>query len=202
MNMDRKAFSSLEISNWVNGKESKLDAFQKPIHYKSGEVKELVYHLFFLGQPKSPDLEQSVSNLIEMLKIIGKEIADTSELNSFKHGMRGVIDPKFFSFLGADKEELLKFDFKEAIHYYEYHKDKKCFTVHVKTLDLQRNTNMTVYATMLMKAIVNPRKKLFHKNENKEEITSIHLTKENIKQIASNSPGTFHLRFSNCKEKS
>lgn len=200
MNMFKELKPS-EIANWVNGKESKLDALYKPIHYKSGEVKELVYHLFFLGKPKTSELDQPVSNLIEMLKIMGKEVADTSEINSFKHGMRGVIDPKIFS-LGDKGKELLKYDFKEAIHYYEFHKDKKCFTVHFKTLDLQRNTNLTVYATLLIKAIITPRKKLFHPNEDKEEITSIHLTEENLKQVSSTFPGSFHLRFSNCKEKS
>lgn len=189
-----------EIANWVNGKESKLDALQKPIHYKSGEVKELIYHLFYLGEPKSEKLDNSISHLIEMLKLMGKEIADTSELNSFKHGMRGVIDSKTFSLLGEKKQELMKFDFKEAIHYYQYHSGKKCFTVHFKTLDLERNSYLTVYATMLMKAIVTPRKKLFHINEEKEEITSVHITEENVKQVASASSGSFHLKFSNCKK--
>lgn len=199
MNMFKELKPS-EITNWVNERKSKLDLLKEPIHYKSGEVKELIYHLFFLGRTKSTELDETSSNLIEMLKIMGKEIADTSEINSFKHGMRGVIDPKIFSLHSQVKQELLKFDMKEAIQYYQFHSDGKCFTVHVKTLDLQRNTYLTVYASMLMKAIITPRKKLFHPNENKEEITSIHISEENLKQVTTTSPGHFHLKFSNCKE--
>lgn len=91
--------------------------------------------------------------------------------------------------------------FKEAIHYFQFHSDKKCFTVHFKTLDLQRNSNLTVFASLLMKAIINPRKKIFHKNENKEEIINVFITEEIVKSLSSNSKGHFHLKFSNCKEK-
>jgi len=67
-------------------------------------------------------------------------------------------------------------------------------------LDLERNINLTVYATLLMKAIINPRKKIFHQNEKKEEIINIMISKENLKQVAETTSGTFHLKFSNCKK--
>lgn len=110
MNMFKELKPS-EIANWVNGKESKLDQLQKPIEYKNGEVKELAYHLFYTGKAKSQELDESINHLLAILKIMGKEIADTSELNTFKHGMRGVIDPKIFSLLSNEKQEILKFDF-------------------------------------------------------------------------------------------
>lgn len=196
------ALSPLQIRNWVNGQKSDLEALQRPIEYKNGEVKELAYHLFYLTESKSEKLDESILHLLNMLKVMGKEIADTSELNSFKHGMRGVIDPKKFSLGSKDKDrELLKFDFSEAISYYNYHSDKKCFTMHFKSLDLERNINLTVFATLLIKAIITPRKKLFHENEKKEEIINVFITEELVQKLSTPSKGHFNLRFSNCKEK-
>jgi hypothetical protein len=54
---------------------------------------------------------------------------------------------------------------------------------------------------LLLKAIVTPRKKSFHKNETKEEIINILISDENLEQVATPSEGQFHLKFSNCKKK-
>lgn len=202
MNMFKELKPS-EIANWVNGKVSKLDQLQKPIEYKNGEVKELAYHLFYVGKAKSQDVDESIIHLLEMLKIMGKEIAETSEINSFKHGMRGVVDQKFFSILNKEtKLDLLKFDFSEAISFYSYDKNENCFTMNIKSLDLERNENLTVIASLLMKAIINPRKKIFHQNEKKEEIINVLITEDLVQKLSSSSLGHFSLRFSNCKEKS
>lgn len=193
--------SALEIANWVNRKESKLNKLLKPIQYKNGEEKDLIYHIFYLGKPITEDLSHSVTNMIEMLKIMAKEIADTSELNSFKHGMRGVIDPRYFKILNKEySKDLLSFDFKESISYYTHHKKEKCFTVNIKKMDPKRGYNLTVYASLLIKAIINSRKKLFHPNETKEEIISVLISDENLKQIQAYSTPHFSLKFSNCKK--
>jgi hypothetical protein len=191
-----------EIAYWLNGEKSKLDKLLQPITYKNGDVKELIYHLFYFGQPKTDDLAKSVSNLVEMLKVMGKEISDTSEINSFKHGMRGVVDPRYFKILNKETEEdIMNFDFSESISFYSYHKKEKCFTINYRKLAQERDYNLTVYASLLLKAIVTPRKKSFHKNETKEEIINILISDENLEQVATTSEGQFHLKFSNCKKK-
>lgn len=195
-----KELKPFEISNWVNGRKSVLDKLLDTITYKNNEINEVIYHLFYLGQPRTEEVISSVKILIQMLKEMGREISDTSELNSFKHGMRGVIDPRYFKILNNDTGmDLLKFDFKESVSYFTYHNKEKCFSINYSALDSDRDYTLTFFASMFIKSIVTPRKKLFHKNEKKEEIVKFFFTEEHLEKVVSHNKPYSFLKFSNCK---
>lgn len=199
MNKEQQ-FTSLDLTYWIKGGVSKLEALNHTITYSDGRIGDVISHLFYFGRRNEGKVAESTAYIMLILKELAGEISNTEELNAFKHGMRGVISSNFFKIKDKENQkDLLNFDFSNSHSYYTFHKKGQCFSMNFKSLDLERCYTHTSFATLLIRNIILPRKHLFFKNH-PEEVTSYFFTKEHVDLIAKSSLGLKSMTFSNCKK--
>lgn len=154
---DKRHYS--EIRKFSKGEESRLDLLSKELDHKDiqGTFLRFLFYRGITDPSLNDDVNSSLMIIDQVLRTLASEIADRSEINAHKHGLRGVSVWKGFGFANANNlEDKVEFNIEDSVSYLS--KSKGGYQFLTKALDPERDIKMTRLVSNLIRNIINPRK--------------------------------------------
>lgn len=172
LKLSQKSLFNEDLRKFANNEKSIFNKLDAPLFDKTGQKSFVLRHIFFFGlfKPKiEKNIKNSCSTILQILKKLARELSDRRELNSFKHGFRGVRFMETISFQQVDDpDKKLKFNLKDSITVYNFNKQQSKHEFLTKPLDFQRDINLTHLTSNLIGNIIVLRKAIESKEKNLE----------------------------------
>jgi len=151
-----------DIRNFAFGKASKLDLLHTHVKYTNGKKETVLRHIFYYkiwDNQNENEIVASLKVIQDSLKILAKELTNRDELNSYKHGLRGIPFLKNLKFLQVDNpNKELNLNLGDSVTFYSYNKKSKSHEFLTKSFDSERDMLLTHYVSNLVFNIIEPRK--------------------------------------------
>lgn len=165
----KPTYNSNEIRNFSDNLDSKLDRLFDTMDFRNGRREQVVRHIFFFGLWKE-ELEGKISTSLitikNALKILSTEIKHREEINSYKHGFRGVNFLKSIGFADAETQtKRVEFDVENSLTTYSYNDDEDSHFFRTKKFDFKRDTLITHFVSNLIGNVIIPRTALDKSSE-------------------------------------
>lgn len=165
-NLSKPSYNSEDIRNYANNEKSKLDFLHEKIKYKDGRLSIFMRHVFYFGiqaVERENEIESSISTLEKTLRILAKELSIRDELNSYKHGMRGINFFKKLIMKSVDKpDSTIEFGVDESVTVFSIDKQTNSPAFFVKSLDTSRDIELTTITANLIYNIIYLRRVYFY----------------------------------------
>ncbi len=161
-----------DIRNFYQGEKSRLDSLDLNLSHSNGKQGTVLRHIFYYSLWKeelNKDIDSSLEVIKNSLKIVAKELTNREELNSYKHGLRGI--PFLKSFMIVQKEDpskKLKFNIDDSVTIYSFNKKTKSHEFLTKSFDSERDMLLTHHTSLLINNIIQLRKSLLPSERNKD----------------------------------
>lgn len=200
----KKTFYYDELRKFNKGEPSKLDHLKTERSYQNGRSGTLLRHLFYFGLWKDEveqQIQSSLATIDDALKILSGELSNREELNSYKHGFRGI--PFVKSFMLADfktHEKKLNFEIDDSVTIYSYNKETEAHEYLTKSFDPDRDMLLTHTTSNLIYNIIQPRKVLFKKDK-QEDIPYLMFFDEELKKASKVNVNIQDLKITSTPEK-
>lgn len=160
---------------------------------KQVTIGNYIFYMGIFNKDKYPHLKTQIDSSIDAIKyglaIVAKDFVKREEYNAYKHGLR--IIPAVSKFMLADAETMeIKFewDLTDSMSFYAPTKNPDELTIITKLFDCERDYQMTLFCSNLIRHMVFYRKISFGKNrenttnKNKRRIAVTFFGKEPIER--------------------
>ncbi len=135
------------------------------------------HYLFYMGifsKDKFPEqlfsqINESIEAIQYGLQIIAKDFTGKEEYNAYKHGLR--IIPATSKLMAGNAENLeiiAEWDLSDGMSYYRKHKDPDTMTVVTKLFDPERDYQMILFCSNLIKHMIKYRQIAFDPEKDKK----------------------------------
>ncbi|MGB2525777.1 MULTISPECIES: hypothetical protein [Flagellimonas] len=164
-----------EIRKFAKGEKNILDETFSKILFFTMEQEErqmpFIQHLFYAGVEQDKvkhDISKCVDVIYRSLKVLASELANRTELNSYKHGLKAIPFFKTIEVFDPETEErLMEYDMENTLTNYVWDAKNKVSRFETQALDYERDILLTHWTSNLIANMVQSRKSMFDSGKGK-----------------------------------
>lgn len=153
-------FNKKRIAGLAEGNENMLEEISRPITFRSTTIPLLQYIIFYQIEKESivegsgyQNIVNSIGPVLELLIMYAKDLADKSEYNSLKHGLRIYPFSGFFQIRERNSQKpIAGIDFIDALQY--MFETKEEYIIVTKNFDCKRDIRLTILASKMIWNII------------------------------------------------